>query len=121
MDVIGRDAPLTIDCPAATDSGGVGPTQGTPTPTPVASSSGGVGPTQGTNSSAPSGGVEGATGRPGVTLPPTDTAGVGATAESGDGVRLILILLAAAIGSCALLTPRRKAKATPVEETRKTH
>jgi hypothetical protein len=117
MDTVGRDIPLEIDC------GGVGPTQGTPTPTPVVTPTptpaptsgqrtprptpaptGGVGPTTGTNTQAP-------------TLPPTDASALIGSTSSQDGIRLVAILLGAAVGTCLLFTPRRRRLPTerPIE------
>ncbi len=117
MDTVGRDIPLEIDC------GGVAPTQGTPTPTPVATptptpaptsgqqtptpaptsgqqtptppATGGVAPTTATNTRAP-------------TLPPTDAITALGGTPSQDGIRLVAVLLGAAVGTCLLFTPRRR-------------
>ena len=56
----------------------------------------------------PTGGVGGATGTPSITLPPTDAlAGTGTTTPTGDGWRLILLAMAALLGSALVLTPAR--------------
>lgn len=92
MDVVGRNVPLEIDC------GEVGPTQGTPTPTPTPTpaETGGVAPTTSTR-----------------TLPPTDASDAFGATSGGDGIRLVAVMLGAAIGTCLLFTPRRRR--TPVE------
>jgi len=106
MDTVGRDVSLEIDC------GGVAPTQGTPTPTPVVTptptpaptdgqqtpkppATGGVAPTTATNTQAP-------------TLPPTDASALLGSTSSQDGIRLVAVLLGAAVGTCLLFTPRRR-------------
>jgi hypothetical protein len=98
MDVVGRNVPLVIEC------GGEAPTQGTPTPTPVAEKptppGGGVAPTTGTNTNTP-------------TLPPTDASDPLGPTSGGDGIRLVAVLMGAALGTCLLFTPRRRR--TPIE------
>lgn len=106
MDTVGVNVPLEIDC------GDVAPTQGTPTPTPVVTptptpaptdgqqtpkppATGGVAPTTATNTQAP-------------TLPPTDASALLGTTSNQDGIRLIAVLLGAAVGTCLLFTPRRR-------------
>jgi hypothetical protein len=100
MDVVGRNVPLVIEC------GDVAPTQGTPKPTPAGTGgtkptppSGGVAPTTGTNSNA--------------TLPPTDASDPLGQTSGGDGIRLVAVMLGAAVGTCLLFTPRRRR--TPIE------
>ena len=117
MDVVGRNVPLEIEC------GEVGPTQGTPTPkptptptpaptsgqqtptpaptsgqqtpTPTPKETGGVAPTTGTNTHRP-------------TLPPTDASAPFGPTSGQDGIRLVAVLLGAAVGTCLLFTPRRR-------------
>jgi hypothetical protein len=46
-----------------------------------------------------------------ITLPPTDAlAGTGTTTPTGDGWRLILLAMAALLGSALVLTPARAGK-----------
>jgi len=98
MDVVGRNVPLEIDC------GEVGPTQGTPTPTPTPA------PTSGQATPTPTGEVAPTTGtnthRP--TLPPTDASDAFGSTSGQDGIRLVAVLLGAAVGTCLLFTPRRR-------------
>jgi hypothetical protein len=95
MDVIGRDVPLEIDC------GEVAPTEGTPTPTPkptpkpTPAETGGVAPTTAVHTNRP-------------TLPPTDSSNPLGPTSGQDGIRLVAVLLGAAIGTCLLFTPRRR-------------
>jgi hypothetical protein len=116
MDTVGRDIPLEIDC------GDVAPTEGTPTPTPVVTPTptpaptGGQqtpaptpAPTSGQQTPAPTGGVApttAATQAP--TLPPTDASALLGSTSSQDGIRLVAILLGAAVGTCLLFMPRRR-------------
>jgi len=110
MDTVGQDIPLVIEC------GGVAPTTGTPTPTPATptpaatggqqtprptpKNTGGVAPTTATNTHRP-------------TLPPTDAADPFSSTSGQDGIRLVAVMLGMAVGTCLLLTPRRRR--TPVE------
>jgi hypothetical protein len=106
MDVVGRNVPLVIDC------GEVGPTEGTPTPTPVTptpvtptpvtptpkptpAETGGVAPTTAVHTHTP-------------TLPPTDSSSLLGSTSGQDGIRLVAVLLGAAVGTCLLFTPRRR-------------
>jgi hypothetical protein len=106
MDTVGRNVPLEIDC------GGVAPTQGTPTPSPIVTptptpaptggqqtptppATGGVGPTTATNTQA-------------ATLPPTDASNPLGASSGQDGIRLVAVLMGAAVGTCLLFTPRRR-------------
>ena len=108
MDVVGRDVPLEIEC------GDVGPTQGTPTPKPTPA------PTDGQQTPKPTpaqtGGVAPTTAT--RTLPPTDASTPLGPTSGGDGIRLVAVMLGAAIGTCALFTPRRRRPPVerPVEE-----
>jgi hypothetical protein len=126
MDTVGREVPLEIEC------GGVGPTQGTPTPTPAATPTptpaatptptpaptGGQqtptptpAPTSGqqTPTPAPTGGVAPTTATSQApTLPPTDASALLGSTSSQDGIRLVAVLLGAAVGTCLLFTPRRR-------------
>jgi hypothetical protein len=116
MDTIGVNVPLEIDC------GGVAPTQGTPTPTPVVTPTPTPAPTGGqpTPTPAPTGGQQTPTSPPtggvapttaasqAATLPPTDTSALLGSTSSQDGVRLVAVLLGAAVGTCLLFTPRRR-------------
>ena len=101
MDVVGRNVPLEIEC------GEVGPTQGTPTPTPAATG----GTKTPTPTPAETGGVKPTTST--RTLPPTDASDAFGQTSGGDGIRLVAVMLGAAIGTCLLFTPRRRR--TPVE------
>jgi hypothetical protein len=56
---------------------------------------------------APTGGVGGATGRPSITLPPTDTLGAVTTAPASDNWRLILLAMAGLMATALVLTPAR--------------
>lgn len=100
MDIIGREAPLVIEC------GAVAPTQGTnPTPKPPAA------PTE-----RPTGGVAPTTGtRPAATLPATDTAPTNPTSGI-DGARLAIVLLGLGVLTSLLLTPSRRRRQA-VKET----
>lgn len=98
LDTVGRTVPLEIEC------GAVAPTQGTPTPAPTGgqqtpkptpAETGGVAPTTGTNTRAP-------------TLPPTDASDPFGASSGQDGIRLVAVLLGAAVGTCLLFTPRRR-------------
>jgi hypothetical protein len=106
MDIVGRNVPLEIEC------GEVSPTQGTPTPkptptptpaptsgqqtpTPTPKETGGVAPTTATNTHRP-------------TLPPTDASDPFGPTSGQDGIRLVAVLLGAAVGTCLLFTPRRR-------------
>jgi hypothetical protein len=106
MDVVGRNVPLEIDC------GEVGPTQGTPTPKPATPT---PAPTSGQVTPTPTGEVAPTTAtnthRP--TLPPTDASALLGSTSGQDGIRLVAVLLGAAVGTCLLFTPRRRR--TPVE------
>ena len=105
MDTVGRTVPLEIDC------GEVAPTQGTPTPKPATPT---PAPTSGQQTPAPTpketGGVAPTTGsnthRP--TLPPTDASDPFGPTSGQDGIRLVAVLLGAAVGTCLLFTPRRR-------------
>jgi hypothetical protein len=105
-DTVGRDVPLVIEC------ADVAPTQGTPTPTPAPT--GGEetptpAPTSGQQTPAPTGGVAPTTAaRPAATLPPTDAMDPFGSTSGQDGIRLVAILLGAAVGTCLLFTPRRR-------------
>jgi hypothetical protein len=105
-DTVGRDIPLEIDC------GDVGPTQGTPTPTPVVTPTPTPAPTGGqqTPTPPPTGGVAPTTGSntQAPTLPPTDASVLLGSTSSQDGIRLVAVLLGAAVGTCLLFTPRRR-------------
>jgi hypothetical protein len=93
------------------ECGEVGPTQGTPTPTPTPTpkptpkETGGVAPTTAVNTPKP-------------TLPPTDASDPFGTGSGGDGIRLVAVMLGAAVGTCLLFTPRRRRIPVerPVEE-----
>jgi hypothetical protein len=96
MDTVGRDIPLEIECGGVEPTGGTAtPTTPTPTPKPTAAATGGVAPTTGTNTPAP-------------TLPPTDVTDAFGSASGGDSIRLVAILMGAAIGTCLLFMPRRR-------------
>jgi hypothetical protein len=103
MDTVGRTVPLEIDC------GEVGPTQGTPTPTPKPATPTPA-PTSGQATPTPTGEVAPTTGtntrRP--TLPPTDASDAFGPTSGQDGIRLVAVLLGAAVGTCLLFTPRRR-------------
>jgi hypothetical protein len=105
MDVVGRNVPLEIEC------GEVGPTQGTPTPTPTPTPAATGGTKTPKPTPAETGGVAPTTST--RTLPPTDASAVFGQTSGGDGIRLVAVMLGAAIGTCLLFTPRRRR--TPVE------
>jgi hypothetical protein len=96
MDLIGRNAPLEIDC-----GGEVAPTQGTRTPTPKPPT-GGVGPTTGT--------------RPSKTLPPTDTLDPAGMSGPG-GAGLVLLFLGLGSFASLVVTRRRRPVTIEVKET----
>ena len=95
MDLIGRNAPLVIDC------AGVAPTQGTRTPTPEPPG-GGVAPTTGT--------------RPVNTLPPTDTIDQSATSGPGGAGLVLLFLGLGSFVSLVATRARRRPAAIEVKE-----
>lgn len=112
MDTVGRTVPLVIECGEEQPTQSTGPT---PTPTPTPTPSGEEQPTQGTGptptpSEAPAGNVGGATGRPRTTLPPTDAIPAMTPSTAVDGTGIVLVLLAAATGGFALLTPTRRSR-----------
>ena len=101
MDLIGRNVPLEIEC------GGVGPIEGTPTPTPADPTpkppSGGVAPTTGT--------------RPVNTLPPTDTIDPAGTSGPGGAGLVLLFLGLGSFASLVVTRGRRRPVAIEVKET----
>jgi hypothetical protein len=67
-----------------------------------------VQPTQGTNDPndpGPTGDVDAATGKPRVTLPPTDSLGATEQSDSSNGMTLVLLALGATIATSVILTP----------------
>lgn len=70
-----------------------------PTPT-----DGNVLPTEGTKTDPP-GGVDSATGKPRVTLPPTDSLGRTETRDGSSGMLVALVVLGATIAGSVILTP----------------
>ncbi|HUP53908.1 MAG TPA: hypothetical protein VM408_00250 [Methylomirabilota bacterium] len=93
-------APTPEQTPVPTPVGGVGPVEGTPTPTPP---EGGVGPVEGTPTpTAPEGGVAGVTAAPRSTLPPTDTADQPSPASTG--LWATLLILFAVVTTVSLAT-----------------
>jgi hypothetical protein len=64
---------------------------------------------------APTGGVGGATGRPAITLPPTDTLGTTTSAPASDNWRVILLAMAGLMGAALVLTPTRAVRKDDTE------
>jgi len=106
-------APVVAPTPTPTPppGGGVGPVEGTPTPTPP---SGGAGPIEGTPNPTPAGGVAGATAAPRTTLPPTDTADQPTAGSAGLWATLLILFAVvmtvtlATVPVTAVKRPRRR-------------
>jgi hypothetical protein len=96
------DAPPTDTPPTDAPPTDTPPTDAPPTDTPPtdAPPTGSVAPT-----TAPTGEVEPATGKPKVTLPPTDAIGATPAAPTGEGWRMVILAFAGILAAALLLTP----------------